>query len=145
MAGFLDKVVVSINKGVNSVSDGSKTILEKAKINTQIQDIKKEQNQLYINLGKLIYNLQTRGDIKIEECSSICDEIGARDKKIKELEEAVNRMENLKSPNYSTNYEPAAGGKKCVCGHINKPASKFCANCGKPIAEENQEPQDNVN
>ena len=56
MAGLFDKVVVGLNKGVNSVSEGSKSLIEKAKINTQIQDIVKENNQLLKEMFQVFLN-----------------------------------------------------------------------------------------
>ena len=136
MAGLFDKVVVGLNKGVNSVSEGSKSLIEKAKINTQIQDIVKENNQLFANMGMLVFNLQTRGEIQIDACSSICNEIILRNKKIEELQQQLTKLETLKQSYPLASEEVvanAADGTKCTCGHINKATARFCANCGKSL------------
>ncbi len=49
MAGILDKMVVGINKGINIVSENSKLMVEKAQINTAVQDAENEKN-IYIEI-----------------------------------------------------------------------------------------------
>lgn len=135
MAGFLDKVVVGINRGVNSVSEGSKTFVEKAKINTQIQDLEREKNQLLINMGNLVYNLQINGEINIPQCVGICEEITRFNSSIKEQQEKLTAIEAQRGGYYDEyNSAPQSGGVQCQCGFVNKPGAKFCSKCGSPLA-----------
>ena len=46
MADFFDKMLVSINKGVSTVSEGSKSFMEKAKLNAAVSDGEKEVRSL---------------------------------------------------------------------------------------------------
>jgi hypothetical protein len=44
MADIFDKLKSGLNKGVASVSTGSKTLIEKAKINSRIKTLEDEKN-----------------------------------------------------------------------------------------------------
>ena len=101
MAGFIDKVVTGINKGVTSVSEGSKIFVEKAKLNTLIQDTEKEKNQLLLNMGNLVYNLHNNGEIHIEQCMGLCDSIGQLNQKIIDLQNQLQVMDSSVQQNYN--------------------------------------------
>lgn len=135
MAGFIDKVVVGINKGVNSVSEGSKLIVEKAKLNTQIQDIEKEKNQLLINMGKLVYNLQMSGEIQIEQCAGICDGITQAEQMIADLQSQLQALETPRPQYYGEQnvQQTIENGVRCQCGFVNKETANFCAKCGQQL------------
>lgn len=139
MAGFLDKVVVGINKGVNSVSEGSKLIVERANINTQIKETEKQKNILLQNMGALVYNLQVSGEIEIPHCTGMCSEITTLDQNILALQKQLQALETSKTPapaTYTQTIAPAEAipnGITCECGFINKEGAKFCAKCGKPM------------
>ncbi len=135
MASFLDQVVGNIAKGVDSAKEGSKLFIEKAKINNQIQDIEREKNQLIINMGNLVYNLQSSGEINIEQCSGICQEITHLSRQIIELQEQVKALDVQKPTYYSEQniQQPTENGVRCQCGYVNKGTAKFCAKCGQPL------------
>ncbi len=128
MAGFLDKVVGGINKGVTAVSEGSKTLVEKATINTQLQELDKEKKALMQNLGMLVYNLMLNGEIQIEQCNGMCAEIHVCDQKISELSA---QLQSLEAPKAA--YAQSAGGAVCACGAVNQPGARFCSKCGSPL------------
>ena len=93
MASWLDGVVGGIAKGVDSAKEGSRVFVEKAKLNTQIQDIEKEKNQLMMNMGNLVYNLQAKKEIYIAQCAGICENIEQLDRKIEGLREQLRTLE----------------------------------------------------
>lgn len=139
MAGFFDKVVVGLNKGVNSVSEGSKLIVEKANLNTQIKNIEKEKNILLQNMGTLVYNLHMSGEISVEQCSGMCSEVAAMDHKIMEMQQQLQTFEaqKVQAPQYAQTMTPPSApvedGVPCGCGFVNKPGAKFCAQCGSQL------------
>ena len=138
MAGFFDKVVEGLNKGVSTVSEGSKLIVEKANLNTQIKDIEREKGRLLQNMGTLIYNLHASGEIKIEQCIGMCNEVSAMDQKIVALQQQLQALEVPKTQpvQYAQTIipsEPVANGVTCECGFVNKEGAKFCAKCGKQM------------
>lgn len=138
MAGFFDKVVEGLNRGVSTVSEGSKLLVEKANLNTKIKDVEKEKNLIIHNMGVLVYNLYANGAVKIEQCEGMCNEIAALDQKISSLQQQLQLLESGKTsvPQYENVAATGAvieNGVPCECGHINKEGSKFCAKCGKQL------------
>ena len=136
MAGFLDKVVVGLNKGVNVVSEGSKLLVEKATLNSQIQDVEKEKNKLLQNMGTLVFNLIANGEIQLEQCNGMCTEIALYNQKISELQQQLQALDATKTQQaqYSTEAQASeVGGIRCQCGCINKDGAKFCSKCGQAL------------
>lgn len=140
MAGIFDKMVVGINKSVNSVSEGSKVLVEKAKLKTQMQEIEDEKIKLLTNMGSLVYNLQNEGQIHIEQCEGICAEIANLDQNISHCRSQLEFYDNMRNQPQQYGYQaqgnadPAYGhGIGCTCGYMNKEGARFCANCGKPL------------
>ncbi len=157
MAGFFDKVVVGLNKGVNAVGEGSKFIVEKANINTQIKDKERDKNRLLLNMGTLVYNLHVNGEIHIEQCEGLCGEIAGTDQEIAALQEKLKELEMQRTQSAQTTQytEPIytqttvqqtdeKGGIVCECGFVNKETAKFCAKCGKALVTEQNESAQNA-
>ena len=128
MADFFDKVIDGVNKGVATVSTGSKTILEKTKINTVIKTLTDEKKQLLEILGNKVYTLavQEKKDIPLSEVEPICEQITQRlsqiaeqQAKIEALDEEMNRITG----------SSGVSNIVCSCGNINKSGAKFCAAC----------------
>lgn len=138
MAGFFDKVVEGLNKGVSTVSEGSKLLMEKANLNTQIKDVERDKNRLLQNMGTLVYNLHASGEIKIEQCVGMCSEVTAMDQKIIALQQQLQALEVPKTQpiQYAQTVVPSetvANGATCECGFVNNEGAKFCAKCGKQM------------
>ena len=141
MAGMFDNFIGGITKGINSVSEGSKFVLNKAQLNSQISDIEKDVNKLLLNLGTLVYNLQMNGEINIEQCTDLCNQVTNAKNAISNIQQQINNMEvqraqNNAPYNYAPTEQPApiSGGVTCQCGCVNRPEAKFCAKCGQPLA-----------
>lgn len=131
MADFFDKMKDGFNKGVATISEGSKNFTEKAKLNTAIKEAESERKQLCELLGQQMYRLHKEGTQIPEELLNFCSEISIREQKIEEfklsiqaLEEKANIMQN----------SGVIGGVQCsVCGFSNKPEASFCTKCGNRI------------
>ena len=132
MAGFFDKVVVGINKGVNSVSEGSKNLVEKAKLNVQIQELENQKTQILQSMGTLVYNLKSEGTLDAPECDGMCQEITAINQKLAEVQDQIKALEAPKAQAPVVQATPATG-VTCSCGFQNKEGAKFCANCGTAL------------
>ncbi len=136
MADFFDKMKDSINKSVATVSTGSKTMVEKTKINAVIKNLENEKKQLAEILGNKIHKFcleNAEGDIPRDEVISICNEIISRDeqievqkKKIEELDAEMNQVMGTSSGSGIT--------ITCSCGHPNAVGAKFCAKCGNKLS-----------
>lgn len=134
MADFFGKVKDGFNKGVATVSTGSKTVLEKSKLNSIIKSLEEEKSQLAAILGNKIFTYcqnTPEGDIPRAEVISFCEQIAARDvqigenrKRIEELDREMNQVMGTSSASIPT---------VCPCGYENKPGAKFCAKCGNKL------------
>lgn len=134
MANFFDKLVVGVNKGVSSVSEGSKVLVERAKLNTQLQEVEKKKSSLMGNLGLLVYNLYKSGQVTIDQCAGVYGEIDKCAEEIEGLQKAINELSQEKAVNVQAAADDP-NGKVCSCGKVNKLGAKFCAGCGSPLAE----------
>lgn len=136
MAGVFDKMVVGINRGISTVSENSKLMVEKAQINTAIQDAEKEREHIYRDMGELVYNLQINGDISIIQCQNMCHEILKLNNKISEFQIQIQNL-NAQKKSYQEQGENQTVNSsdylRCECGFNNKKTAKFCAQCGKQI------------
>lgn len=131
MADFFDKVLVGINKGVNSVSEGSKNMMEKAKLNTAIADAEKAKAQLAEQLGTLTHLARKNGVELPENLVAVCDQMTACDDRIAELKNRLAEMEAAKAAAQTPVPEAAPAGPVCPsCGAVGRPGGKFCAKCG---------------
>lgn len=128
MADFFDKVKDSMNKGIATVSTGSKTMLEKSRINSIIKNLEDEKKQLAEIAGNkvLAYCMNNaEGDIPRSEVASILGEIVSRDEQIAAQQQRIAELDS--------EMEQVRGGGLggiCQCGHENAPGAKFCARCG---------------
>ena len=136
MADFFDKMKDGFNKGVATVSTGSKTMIEKTKINTIIKGLEDEKKRLAEVLGNKVYNFcleNAECDVPRDAVISICNEITARNeqievqkKKIEELDAEMNQVMGNSSNSNLINI--------CQCGHANSAGAKFCAKCGNKLS-----------
>lgn len=138
MAAVFDKMVMGINRGINTVSENSKFLIEKAQINTAMQDVEKGKERTYRDLGELVYNLQTEGEIAIAQCKGICDEITGLNNKMRELQIQMQNLEAQKNVLRGYADSQTVDSNEyvlCDCGYNNKKDAKYCAKCGKQMKE----------
>ena len=134
MADFFDKVKDGFNKGVATVSTGSKNMIEKSKINSCIKTFENEKKQIAEIIGTKIYNFcyeNAEGDIPRDLVISLCGEITNRNeqimqqkKRLAELEAEMNQVMGTSVNNF---------GSTCACGYTNAPGARFCAKCGNKL------------
>jgi hypothetical protein len=130
MADIFDKIAGGINRGVTLVGANSKALVEKAKINSAIKNLKDEKKQLTELLGMKIYEIYTSGkEIANEDIAGIAGEITKRIELATAQEEKLKQLDvELSTAGRSKEYSPV-----CECGKINPAGSKFCSICGKPL------------
>lgn len=135
MADFFDKVVSGFNKGVATVSTGSKTMIEKTKINALIKNLEDEKKQLAEIIGVKVYQMymaNPENDIPMAEVVEVCQQILNRNQQIEEqnkkIAELDAEMEQVKGSGGAINVSVT-----CQCGHPNAAGAKFCAKCGNKL------------
>ena len=133
MPDILNKITSGINKGVATVGANSKAMLEKAKINTVINNLENERKQLTQLLGTKIYEMHKSGEITIDDAiQNFLIEIDKRVELIAQQQEQLRRIEAEVSLVTSGTGPVIQGGAACACRHINNEGVKFCAKCGSP-------------
>ena len=134
MADFLDKVKTGFNKGVATVSTGSKNMIEKTKINTVIKTLEDEKKQLIEILGNKVFAFCTDtedGDIPRSEVLNICNEIVTRNVQIEEQKQKIEALDAEMNQVLGNSASPMP--MVCSCGHTNSVGAKFCAKCGNKL------------
>ena len=133
MADFFEKVKDGFNKGVATVSTGSKNMIEKTKINTCIKSLTDEKRQLLELLGNKVYNFMKENpesDFLRADAIDFCNEIDNRFKAIEEQKAMLDaldaEMEQIRGAGNNIS-------KVCGCGHENGAGAKFCAKCGSKL------------
>lgn len=134
MSDFLDGMLVKINKRVNQLGENSKLIMERAQVNTQINELQQQKAKLIQQLGTLAYNLQMRKEISVENFQEICDEITSYEEQIEQCNANLKNMERREAAVPEINNITVEDGIECTnCGFINRAESKFCAKCGNKL------------
>ena len=135
MAEFFDKVLVGFNKGVTSVKEGSKVMVEKAKINTSIRENETKKNQIIAQIGAMVYDLQSKGLINIEQIGDIYNAAAECDKNIEALKQQLAELETAETAANAAPAEAVPAAVICKnCGGENKNGARFCVKCGTPLA-----------
>ncbi len=130
MASFFDKVITGINNGATSISEGSKTMVEKAKLNTGIHNAEEEKKKLAGLLGAQTYNLFLNGVELPADLQNFCLEMQNRDNEIAAFQASLAALDTKTA---SVQPSTIPGGKVCTCGFTNNPEAVFCAKCGNKI------------
>ena len=132
MAEIFDKIVLGLNKGVTTVGATSKAVLEKAKINAEINEFQKDYDQLIQLLGQRVYDMyQEVGDVHVGEITGFFERISHRLESISQYKDKIKRIdEELSNVVGSASSQE---GVACSCGYTNPRGAKFCARCGKQI------------
>ncbi len=134
MADFFGKMKDTLNKGVATVSTGSKTMIEKSKMNSCIKTLEDEIKQLSEIMGMKLYNYcatNPDGDIPRAEFVSFCSEISNRNEQIKQYRAKIAELDA--EMNQVTGSTVSNVPVTCSCGQVNSPGAKFCAKCGKQL------------
>ena len=132
MADFFERVREGVTKGVATVSTGSKTLLEKTKINSVIKNLNDEKKQLLEVLGNKVFMYATteKKDIPLADVEPICAQIIQRDAQIEEQKAKIVELDMEMS---KITGAPVVTGETCSCGAAIKVGSKFCTGCGKKL------------
>lgn len=125
MANFFDRVVYEVNKGVSSVSESSKGLLEKTRLEGAIRECKEQKLKAAQEIGIKIYNMYMEGKDVPDEVKGDCGTITA---KINEIKSHRQKLEDIKRQS-----ENPSAKKVCECGFENTPDSNFCEKCGKKL------------
>jgi hypothetical protein len=137
MADFFDKLADSLDKGIKTVSAKGKQFMETQRLHSDLSDAKNGIKVKYQQLGEKVFEMGKNGAIDIEELRPDMDAISGDYKRIAELETEIKELET-KSVS-ETERQPEDEGQPVTicaeCNASNPQGAKFCARCGKPVAE----------
>ncbi len=86
MSDFFERMKEGFNKGVTAVSTGSKTVIEKTKINVALKSLENEKNRLTEALGSNVYEYYMENDgldIPRAKIADMCKELAMCEEQIK--------------------------------------------------------------
>ena len=115
MSDIFDKVLDGITHGAKSLSDGLMYFLKKTRIKRQIKDAQFKKMQMLRNLGELVYNLQSNGDISVEESIPMCTKITEYTEMIKDLQRRAKEIEETKTEQVHTDIPQIEESDMAVC------------------------------
>ena len=127
MANFFDRVVYEVNKGVSSVTESSKELLEKSRLDGAINECKEQKLKIAQEIGVKIYNMYMTGEEVPDAVKTDCDGIT---QKINEIKAHKRRLDEIRAQEQG---EQNTTKKVCECGFENAPASNCCQKCGKKL------------
>lgn len=124
---FLNKLGDIANKTYKNASQKTGEIAKEAKIKMKMNENKSKINDLYEEIGKIVYQKHINGeDIKIkEDLNTYCNQIDELSKEIEKCQEEVLSLKN-----------------KRICENCYAEielSSKYCPHCGFEQAEEKKE------
>jgi hypothetical protein len=125
----------TLNKGVAVVGTGSKSMVEKTKVKTVINNMEAERKQLAELLGMKMYEMYTQNESSVtdKDMISFITEIEKRINVIGEQREELKRIDEEMSKLTGHKVDVDGAEKTCTCGQAMSENAKFCAKCGTQI------------
>ena len=128
MPDIFDMIASKVNKGIAAVSESSKVIVKKTRLNSDISRFENERKQLLQQLGQVIYDMKKDGApiADNDTISGIVTELDSRIVLAAKLQEQLRRLGD--PPQIIEDAMPP-----CSCGKTNPLGVKFCGECGSKI------------
>lgn len=119
MMGLLDNTVSKAREVIDSAEKTAKTTVAVQKLKIKAIGIDRSLTDLYVQLGRMVYQSSQKADAVPEEQSEL----------IAKIEEKLQELETVKEKIVFTE-----GGTVCLsCGALNLDGSNYCHKCGKEI------------
>ena len=135
MREFFDNFFEGIRECVKKIRTASRNMIEKVRITTKIKDNDKEKSRILQDIGTIVYNLHINGEMELESCNTMFDEVRNIDKQIISLQKRVEEIEddNVIVSASQNELSIPENSIVCECGNVNKEGAKFCVFCGKEL------------
>jgi len=115
---FLDK----LKSGVTDAGNKAKIAVEVNRLKMQNSSIRKDVDQVYMEMGKLVFlSIRDQGEINNEQL-------------IRPLFEEIVNFETEIKANLQQ-IKTLSGERDCICGNIVSSSTRFCPNCGHEFVE----------
>lgn len=146
MADIFDRMLDGINKGVNSIATGSKTMVEKSRINGIISGLERDKNSIIGQIGYKVYEIYKAGELKgYDEIEQLCAAIDAKDEEIDARRKELDMLNAPPAPQYQQQpyqvddqyrverpYQPEPQPEQNNAEPQSAAPAAFCPNCGRP-------------
>ncbi|MGI6131981.1 MAG: hypothetical protein ACOYES_08925 [Bacillota bacterium] len=165
VSDIFDKIKKTIGVGVDAVGAKSKELWDTTVIRTRISDLKAKRRDLLEDLGRLTFEMLSRGSLaepvllaKADAIREIDRQITAAEEEIQRIREASREQQNegaedapaqplepdtSESAGESTvpDAEPSVPeeqepARTCECGTVVLEGARFCVACGRPVSED---------
>ncbi len=93
MSDFFEKVLSGITSFTSGLTNRLMYSLKKLRIKKQMEDTQSKRIQIMSNLGELVYNLYTKGNVDIPECVPMCEKLSELSEKITALQAESDKIE----------------------------------------------------
>ena len=128
--GLLSDIFKKIRSGAGKVAKEADRAVDIKRIELQISSLRKQIEEEYHNLGKMVYE----GSLTLEETDEtpvVCERIDALFIQIQEKEAEI---ADLKESEEAEDEPGSSASKLCgECGAENSLQSKFCSSCGAKL------------
>lgn len=122
---FFDGLGAKLTQTGQKTKKMASTLVDTAKVSTQIGDLNKGIQELYTQLGDQYYQL--RGGEPEEALGELCAQIKGKLEELEILKAELQRLKNV---------------RVCAqCGHENTPDANFCAKCSAQLPELPKRPE----
>lgn len=122
MRTFWDDFSKKLGETADTVSAKANEVVEIQKIKNQIRTMERNNDEDYIELGKMIYDKFKAGEEVAEEEKGFCEAIQSREESIAEY---MKKLVELK------------GDTECdICGKTVSKGMAYCPYCGAKVAED---------
>jgi predicted nucleic acid-binding Zn ribbon protein len=139
MPDFLDKFTKNVSKTVDTVKAKSGTIVESAKIRSQIKVMEEEQSVRYQELGRMAHVLLQKEIQKDSLDAERIQDLREKSDTIKVKQEQIAQL-NMELQNLALKEASSIAGKKALgkcpgCGTMIYEGDRFCGVCGRKVAD----------
>lgn len=125
---FFDGLGAKLTQTGQKTKQMASTLVDTAKVTTQISDLTKSIQEIYTKLGEQYYQL--RGGEPEEAMAELCAQIAGKLDEMEILKADLQRLKNI---------------RVCPqCGHENTPDANFCAKCSVQLPELPKRPEPQV-
>lgn len=137
----------SLNRGVTTIGVKSYSILEKSKINGQIESLEKEIKKLFASIGESAYAAWNSGNNDYQSIFELCEVVKQKKLEIVQLNEQYSSIDerdaqilNKEDQGAQIEISDESQGKNIIvcpkCGSQFNNQAKFCRNCGNKLQED---------
>lgn len=127
---ILENLGGSLDKGLKAVSTAGKEFMEVSRLKNEIAEAERIAQERTMALGRLVFDMLTKGDLREEPLRQEYQLIQAQYRKINETRSAIEMIETQATKRTHGTDTVTCG----PCGGQVRNGDRFCGFCGAPVA-----------